>query len=174
MLYRCRAGDNLRSRLPHPRLVRAYLVTDNIQVAQFIRRTGNALKFGAKSYSPSQRTYCTSAPENLRLVDYVTLVDGSTYAADGVGPEHTLSMAGAMAWAYYFNKITQQQDDTLKQAANELYRTYSYETNEWTRPTAPASGAAVYRNSPPRRYNWTYKTSGSLSWCLSDVRWVQN
>jgi hypothetical protein len=155
-------------------MVRAYLVTDNIQVAQFIRRTGNALKFGAKSYSPSQRTYYTSAPENLRLVDYVTLVDGSTYAADGVGPEHTLSMAGAMAWAYYFSKITQQQDDTLKQAANELYRTYSYETNEWTRPTAPASGATAYRNSPPRRYNWTYKTSGSLSWCLADTRWVQN
>ena len=88
-------------------MVRAYLVTDNVQVARFIRRTGNALKFGAKSYPPSQRTYYTSAPENLRLVDCVTLIDGSTCAADGIGPEHTLSVAGAMAWAYYFSKITQ-------------------------------------------------------------------
>ncbi len=155
-------------------MVRAYLVTDNAEVAQFIRRTGNALKYGAKSYPPSQRDYYTAAPENLRLVDYVTLVDGSTYAADGVGPEHVLSVAGAMAWAYYFSRLTQQPDETLKQAANELYRTYDYETNEWTRPTAPASGATAYRNNPPRRYNWTYKTSGSLSWCLSEVRWVQN
>jgi hypothetical protein len=155
-------------------MVRAYLVTDNLEIAQFIRRTGNALKFAGKSYSPAKRSYFTAAPENLRLVDYVTLVDGSTYAADGVGPEHTLSVAGAMAWAYYFSKITRQQDDTLKQAANELYRTYDYETNEWIRPTAPASGLTAYRNNPPRRYNWTYKTSGSLSWCLSDVRWVQN
>jgi hypothetical protein len=113
-------------------------------------------------------------PETLRLVDYVTLIDGSTYAADGVGPEHALSVAGAVAWAYYFSKLTGQQDDTLRQAANELYRTYGYENNEWTRPTAPASGFTAYRNTPPRRYNWTYKTSGSLSWCLSDVRWVRN
>jgi hypothetical protein len=155
-------------------MVRAYVLTDNIEIAQFIRRTGNALKFGGKAYTPAQRSYRTDVPETLRLVDYVTLVDGSTYAADGVGPEHALSVAGAVAWAYYFSKLTGQQDDTLRQAANELYRTYGYENNEWTRPTAPASGFTAYRNTPPRRYNWTYKTSGSLSWCLSDVRWVRN
>lgn len=155
-------------------MVRAYVLTDNIEIANFIRRTGNALKYAGKSYPPTQRDYFTAAPENLRLVDYVTFIDGSTYAADGVGPEHVLSVAGAVAWAYYFSKITGQQDDTLKQAANELYRTYDYELNEWIRPTAPASGLSAYRNNPPRRYNWTYKTSGSLSWCLSDVRWVRD
>ena len=153
-------------------MVRAYALTDNVEIAHFIRRTGNALKYGAKSYSPSQRTVYTNVPENLRLVDYVTLVDGSTYAADGAGPEHTLSVAGAMAWAYYFSRLTGQPDATLAEAANELYRTYDYETNEWTRPAGPASGLSAYRNSPWRRYNWTYKTSGGLSWCLSDVRWM--
>lgn len=154
-------------------MVRAYVLTDNVEIAHFIRRTGNALKFGGKAYTPAQRSYRTDVPETLRLVDYVTLIDGSTYAADGVGPEHTLSVAGAVAWAYYFGKLTGQPDDTLKQAANELYRTYDYENNEWTRPTAPASGLTAYRNNPPRRYNWNYKTSGSLSWCLSDVRWMR-
>ncbi len=155
-------------------MVRAYALTDSLDIANFIRRTGNALKYGAKSYSPGQRDYRKDVPENLRLNDYVTFIDGTTYAADGVGPEHVLSMAGAMAWAYYFSQVTQQRDDTLKQAANELYRTYDYELNEWIRPTAPASGLTAYRNNPPRRYNWTYKTSGSLSWCLTDVRWVQD
>ncbi len=155
-------------------MVRAYALTDSADIANFIRRTGNALKYGAKSYTPAQRSVYTNVPGNLRLVDYVTLIDGSTYAADGVGPEHVLSVAGAMAWAYYFSKITGQQDNTLAAAANELYRTYDYETNEWTRPTAPPSGFTAYRNNPPRRYNWSYKSSGSLSWCLSDVRWVQN
>lgn len=153
-------------------MVRAYVLTDNAEIAHFIRRTGNALKYGAKSYSPSQRTVYTNVPENLRLVDYVTLIDGSTYAADGAGPEHTLSVAGAMAWAYYFSRLTGQPDTTLADAANELYRTYDYETNEWTRPAGPGSGLSAYRNSPWRRYNWTYKTSGGLSWCLSDVRWI--
>lgn len=155
-------------------MVRAYAVTDSMDIANFIRRTGNALKFAGKSYSPAQRDFFKSEPENLRLVDYVTFIDGSTYAADGVGPEHTLAVAGAVAWAYYFSKVMKQQDDTLKQAANELYRTYDYELNEWIRPAAPASGFTAYRNNPPRRYNWTYKSSGSLSWCLTDVRWVQN
>lgn len=151
-------------------MVRAYVLTDNADIAHFIRRTGNALKYGAKSYSPAQRTVYTNVPENLRLVDYVTLVDGSTYAADGAGPEHALSVGGAMAWAYYFSRLTGQPDETLAEAANELYRTYDYETNEWTRPAGPASGLSAYRNSPWRRYNWTYKTSGSLSWCLSGMR----
>jgi hypothetical protein len=83
-------------------MVRAYVLTDNLEIANFIRRTGNALKYAGKSYAPAQRDYFTAAPENLRLVDYVTFIDGSTYAADGVGPEHVLSVAGAMAWAYYF------------------------------------------------------------------------
>jgi hypothetical protein len=153
-------------------MVRAYTLTDSADIAHFIRRSGTALKFAGKSYTPAQRTVYTNVPENLRLVDYVTLIDGTTYAADGAGPEHAMSVAGAMAWAYYFSKLTGQRDDTLRAAANELYRTYDYETNEWTRPTAPASGFSAYRNTPWRRYNWTYKTSGSLSWCLSDVRWM--
>lgn len=155
-------------------LVRAYVLTDRADVANFIRRTGTALKYGGKSYAPAQRQYYTDQPENLGLVDYVTLVDGSTYAADGVGPEHTLEVAGALGWAYYFSRLTNQRDDTLKQAANDLYRTYDYEVNDWTRPTAPELGLTAYRTNPPRRYNWTYKTSGSLSWCLSDVRRVSN
>lgn len=155
-------------------MVRAYVLTDSTEIANFIRRTGNALKFGAKSYTPAQRDVYTGVPENLRLVDYVTLVDGSTFAADGFGPEHALSVAGAMAWSYYFSLLTNQRDDTLKQATDELYRTYDYETNDWTRPTAPASGLSAYRNTPWRRYNWTYKTSGSLSWCVSQVRWVKD
>ena len=150
-------------------MIRVYALSDDPAIAQFIRRTGNALKYGAKSYGPTQRDWYTNAPENLRLVDYVTMVDGSTYAADGVGPEHALSVAGAMAWAYYFSKVTGQQDNTLAQAAKELYRSYDYETNDWTRPDAPASGLSAYRNTPWRRYNWTYRTSGSLSWCLSDM-----
>ena len=34
-------------------MVRAYALTDNIEIAHFIRRTGNALKFAGKSYTPT-------------------------------------------------------------------------------------------------------------------------
>lgn len=150
-------------------MVRAYALTDDVAIAHFIRRTGNALKYAAKPYAPSQRSYYTSVQENLRMVDYVTLIDGSTYAADGAAPDHALPVAGALAWSYYFSLLTGQPDESLRQTADELYRVYSYEVNEWTRPTAPASGATAYRNSPFRKYNWNYRTSGSLSWALSTV-----
>ena len=150
-------------------MVRAYVLTDAAAIAGFIRRTGNALKSAAKSYPPSQRDYYTGFPEDLRMVDYVTLIDGSTYDADGAAPDHALPVAGALAWSYYFSVLTGQPDETLRQAADDLYRVYSYEVNEWTRPTAPASGATAYRNTPFRKFNWNYRTTGSLSWALSRV-----
>lgn len=155
-------------------MVRAYVLTDSADIAAFIRRSGNALKFSAKSYTPAQRSYFTGVQENLRMVDYVTLADGSTYTADGAAPDHALSVSAALAWSYYFSNVTGQPDATLKQAADELYRTYSYDVNEWTRPTAPASGVSAYRNTPWRKYNWQYRSSGSLSWCLSTVKWVKH
>lgn len=112
----------------------------------------------------------------MRSLAYSLLVVAAASAGEAPVLAKVVPPAGAVsveAWAYYFGKLTGQPDDTLKQAANELYRTYDYENNEWTRPTAPASGLTAYRNNPPRRYNWNYKTSGSLSWCLSDVRWMR-
>ena len=52
-------------------MVRAYVLTDSADIANFIRRTGNALKYGAKSYTPAQRSglhQCAgkSAPGRLR------------------------------------------------------------------------------------------------------------
>lgn len=155
-------------------MVRAFVLSDGTDIANFIRRTGNALKYGGKSYGPTQRTVYTGVNENLRLVDYVTLVDGSTYTADGAGPEHAASVAGAMAWAWYFSRLTGQPDDSLRAAVGELYRTFDLEINEWTRPTAPASGASAYRTTPPRRYNWQFKPTGSMSWAMSETRWVRN
>jgi hypothetical protein len=33
---------------------------------------------------------------------------------------------------------------------------------------------SAYRNTPWRKYNWQYRSSGSLSWCLSTVKWVKH
>ena len=45
-------------------MVRAYVLTDSADIAAFIRRSGNALKFSAKSYTPAQRSYFTGVAEN--------------------------------------------------------------------------------------------------------------
>jgi hypothetical protein len=149
-------------------MLRAYAITDSTDIANFIRRSGTAMKAATKIYTPDERDVYNEVNENLRLVDYVTLSDGSQYADDGAFSQHALQMSAALCWSYYFSRVTNQTDITFKQWAQDLYRTYDYDVNEWTRPAAPASGLTAYRNSPPRMYNWQYKPSGSLSWCMGN------
>jgi hypothetical protein len=149
-------------------MVRAYVLTGRTDVAAFIKRTGTALKSSSKSYTPAQRDVYSDLNENLRLVDYVTIIDGTTYVNDSAGPEHAISVAGALCWSYYFGRVMGDSDASNRTWAQDLYRTYDLEVNEWTRPDAPPLGLSAYRNSPPRRYNWQYRTTGSLSWCMSN------
>ena len=139
-----------------------YAGTERTDAAHFIRRMGTFLTAATK-VGPDQQ-YGQNI--NLRQVDYVTLIDGSTYTPDGVTGEHALQVAGALAWSWYFSRLTGQPDPTLRAAAIELYDTYDYSVNHWTRPAANASGFTEYRVTPWRKYGWQYKTSGSLSWCL--------
>lgn len=60
-------------------MVRVYGATERADVAAFIRRMGTFIKAGSKVESPDQE-YGASVP--LTKVDSVTLIDGSTYAAD--------------------------------------------------------------------------------------------
>jgi hypothetical protein len=147
-------------------VVRVYAVTEDPNVAQFIRRTGTFLKAASK-LQPSE---FDAFGGQLREIDYVTNIDGSTYAPDGAFYQHVLQVAGAMGWSYYFSAQLGAPDATLKNHANDLYLTYDYFVNDRTRPTAPAAGQSAFRignTDPWRLYNWMYHNSGSLSWTLS-------
>jgi hypothetical protein len=143
-------------------MVRAYGSTERADVAAFIRRMGTFLKAATKVGADLEY----DSGQNLRSVDYVTLADGSTYAADGTTSEHALEVAGGLAWASYFSRLTGMSDPSLAAAATQLYETFDYSVNYWTRPAGPASGFTAYRVSPWRKYAWQFRTSGSLSWCL--------
>src|SRR5262249_35426121 len=45
-----------------------------------------------------------------------------------------------------------------------LYATYDEAVNYWTRPLGPSTGLSAFRVSPPRKYGWEHRPSGSLSW----------
>jgi hypothetical protein len=147
-------------------VVRAYAVTEDVSTAQFVRRAAgylkSASKYGASEYSDFSG--------QLRRVDYVTNIDGSTYAPDGAFGVHAIQVASAIGWGYYFSKLLGVTDESLKTHANELYLTYDYHVNDRTRPAAPASGNTAFRlcgTDPCRAYNWMYHNSGSLSWTLT-------
>jgi hypothetical protein len=142
-------------------MVRVYAQSERMDVAHFVRRMGTFLKT-ASELGPDEEY---GSPTPLRRVDYVTLIDGSTYAPDGATGEHALEVAAALAWSYYFSLVTNRADPTLKAHANELYKTYAAAVSSWTRPNAPPANT-VYRVSPWRKYNWEHRPSPSLSWCL--------
>jgi hypothetical protein len=148
-------------------VVRTYALTENVADAQFIRRAGTFLKAATK-FGPSE--YGDFAGQ-LRRTDYVTNIDGSTYAPDGAFGVHALQVAGAIGWSYYFSTILGTPDATLKAHANELYTTFDYFVNDRTRPTSAPLGYAAFRIGPNpdpwRSYNWIHHNSGSLSWTLS-------
>jgi hypothetical protein len=146
-------------------MVRVYGATERTDVARFVRRMGTFL--AAASDRGADEEY--DSGEQLRRPDYVTLIDGSTYAPDGATGEHALEVSASVGWAYYFSLVLGARDGALRDTANDLYRTYDFGVNYWTRPTAPASGATAYRLSVGgfRKFNWEHRPSGSLSWCLS-------
>jgi hypothetical protein len=150
-------------------VVRTYALTENVADAHFIRRTGTFLKAATK-FAPSE--YPDFAGQ-LRRTDYVTNIDGSTYAPDGAVGAHALQVAGALGWSYYFSTLLGNPDSSLKAHANELYTTFDYFVNDRTRPTSPPLGFAAFRIGPSpdpwRSYNWLHHNSGSLSWALTST-----
>jgi hypothetical protein len=148
-------------------VVRIYALTESVADARFIRRAGTFLKAATK-FAPSEFIDFSG---QLRRTDYVTNIDGSTYAPDGAFGIHALQVAGAIGWSYYFSVLLGAPDASLKTHANELYTTFDYFVNDRTRPTSPALGYAAFRIGPSpdpwRSYNWMHHNSGSLSWTLS-------
>jgi hypothetical protein len=147
-------------------MVRVYGSTSRVDVAHFLRRMGTFLKAATDLRADDEY----GSGKMLRKVDYVTLIDGSTYEADGANGEHALEVAGALGTAYAFSKIAGMPDATLKKHAEEVYETYDYSVNYWTRPTAPASGVSAYRLTVGscRKYGWEHRPSASLAWSLSE------
>jgi len=144
-------------------MLRVYAVTGRADVAAFMRRAGTFLVAATKVVDDPE----FDSGMMLRAPDYITLIDGSTYAPDGTTGEHALEVAAALGWAYYFSVVTGQPQPQFRDAANQLYLTYDYSVNFWTRPAAPASGVTAYRVNPPRKYNWQYRPSGSFSWLMA-------
>jgi hypothetical protein len=145
-------------------MVRAYASSEDEGIANFIRRMGTFFKAATKRVEPTLYDYTGQ----LREVDYITQIDGATYASDGTTPEHSLELAASVAWAHYFARLTGRPDPALKTTADELYLTFDVGVNYWTRPAAPSSGLTAYRVAPCRKWGWAHRPSGSLSWALRE------
>jgi len=146
-------------------MVRAYACAGDRDIADFVRRVGTFENAACKrddmhSYSDEPLWYC----------DYMVRIDGSSAMRSGHTIEHSLEIAGAVAWSAYFARMLGQDDQPLIDLADRLFASYREGVRYWTRPNGPEGGAAVYRVSPWRKYGWEYRPSSSFSWIMESLK----
>lgn len=163
-------GSSWMTALVVDAMVRAYAFTEDQSIAQFIRRVGTFEKAATRMTRDHPYEYGPFEYQELASPAYALLADGSIGSSDLFDVEHALDVGSTLAWAAYFAALQGTPDATLKQQAQSLYKTYDIGVNYWIRPTAPASaGLAAFRVSPPRKYGWEHRVSGSLSWLLNQL-----
>jgi len=146
-------------------MVRAYAFTGDREIADFVRRVGTFENAACKrddmhSYGDEPLWYC----------DYMVRFDGASEMRSGHTIEHSLEIAGAVAWSAYFARMLGQDDQSLIDLADRLFASYREGVRHWTRPAGPEDGAAAYRVSPWRKYGWEYRPSASLSWIMESLK----
>lgn len=145
-------------------MVRVYALTEDINVANFIKRVGNFEKTALKN--DANHIYSTA---NLWYCDYMMRYDGVTDVRDGLEIEHSMEISTTLAWATYFSALTGTYDNSLYTATNNAYASYDVGVNYWIRPSGPSAGLTAYRVSPWRKYGWEYSPSASFTWLMNAV-----
>ena len=145
-------------------MLRVYGVSQDVSVADFIRRMGTFLVASTKLNSQHWYMYTGS----LYSPDYITAMDGSTDPGEGSQAEHSLEVSTGIAWANYFGTLMGKPDSSVAQRAKDVYTTYKWGVNNWTRPLAPASaGYTAFRVSPPRKFGWQYHPGLSFAFAIA-------
>jgi hypothetical protein len=145
-------------------MVRLYAFTEDPAIARFVKRLGQWQK-AALTFGPDHQY--DNAPGDLWYPRYMVALDGTPDPADGDPvDEHSLEVAVNIAWGDYFGRLLGEPDATLTPRTADLYLTYDYGVNFWTRPAAPPVNTA-FRISPWRKWNWEHRPAGHLSWLMA-------
>src|SRR5262249_37410275 len=128
---------------------RMYLVSENPTISDLLIGLGQ-FECSLGSYWTSDAPLEDETSQPVYMPFYLATRDGKGYQPE-LSPENDMEHApdgGAVAaWGAYFaglNGDTSTQS-SLKTCANNLYTTWSYVINYWTRPDNPASNSDAYK-----------------------------
>jgi hypothetical protein len=150
-------------------MVRAYAVSEEPAIAEFVRRAAVWQTMVLKQ--DAAHIYDTYE-DVLRYPAYLVRVDGAPDRRDGGEGdviEHSLDVAVAIAWGAYFAELLGAPDPRLARAAGDLYASYDEGVDYWIRPAAPPLGLSAYRVNPWRKFAWEHRLSGSFSWVMGQL-----
>ncbi|MCC6593159.1 MAG: hypothetical protein IT479_07780, partial [Xanthomonadales bacterium] len=148
--------------------VRAYATGEDVATANFVRRLGTFLAATLEQASD------TDYGGTLWQPRYAMLLDGTSGQRNGTDIEHSLNVAGALAWSAYFAEATGQSPTAFRTAAQNLYASYDIGVNYWIRPAGPASGLPAFRVSPWRKWGWEHRTSDGYAFALAPASGTQD
>jgi hypothetical protein len=82
--------------------------------------------------------------------------------------QHALDVARILAAAIYFSKHGRPAAPNLRAALDKLLDTARWDFKMSFSRTAPKFGAPQYPLTPPRKFNWWFRTTGDIGWLLSN------
>jgi hypothetical protein len=88
--------------------------------------------------------------------------------------EHSLDVSKIFALAYFFARTDDDPIENYIVLFSEMYKTaMEFNLPNWIRPAAPSAvlgefsgGKQVFRTSPPRKFNWWFRTTANLDWLI--------
>jgi hypothetical protein len=137
---------------------RYYIQSGDTRVKTFVTRIAEGVnRLGESIY------FSTGFDGVNRLMPYYLAGANLTAAQHMQDPfadaEHALDVSKIFALAYHFSRVDGAPNASFLGRFNELTSTANAEFAYWTRPSGPQSGLSVYRLSPPRKFNWWFRTT---------------
>jgi len=88
--------------------------------------------------------------------------------------EHSLDVSKIFALAYFFARTEGELAEDYLLYFSEMYKTaMEFNLPNWIRPAAPSAvlgtfsgGKQVFRTSPPRKFNWWFRSTANLDWLI--------
>jgi hypothetical protein len=128
------------------------------RIAQGIDRIGESL-------------YYTSQVDGVsHLVPYYLAGPGLTDGQHETDPwsdiDHAVDVSKIFALAYFFSRQAGTPNTEFAMRFSELQDSAEANFRYWTRPNGPTSGLPVFRLTPPREYNWWFRTTADRDFLM--------
>lgn len=150
-------------------LLRGYALSEDVDIANFIRRMGGML-LAASHHKDSIHGYFQCEYESLNKPYYLMYSSGEVAYTNDSDGEHAMDIMAGLAWSEYFNILQGSSDATRIDRIADLNDVYSCGFKSFIRDSSAVNyGKMDFRVSPFRKPGWEHRTSGSLTWLMDSI-----
>jgi hypothetical protein len=80
--------------------------------------------------------------------------------------DHAVDVSKIFALAFFFSRQAGTPNSEFAMRFSELQDSAEADFQYWTRPNGPVSGLPVFRLTPPRKYNWWFRTTADRDFLM--------